>query len=79
MVQNIKIKKNEDNPESVEVLAESIIKIADGFEKLLKGGLTERAYLVLLQDMIGQSNISKTQIKLVLKNLPRLKAWYVRK
>lgn len=79
MKENIKIKKTEENPESTELLAQSIIRVADGFAKLLSSSLTERAYLVLLQDMCGSTNISKTQIQLVLKNLPRLKAWYVRK
>jgi len=76
---NIKIKKNEEKPESTEVLAANIIRIADGFDKLLKSGLSERAYTVLLQDMCGAGNISKSQIALVLKNLPRLKAWYIKK
>lgn len=76
---NIKIKKNEENPESVELLAQSIIQVAEGFEKLLNSSLHERAYLVLLQDYIGQTKISRKQIKLVLDALPRLKAWYIKK
>lgn len=75
----IKIKKNEENPESVEILAESIINISNGFNKLLSSGLSERAYLVLLQDYIGNTRISKAQIKLVLDALPRLRGWYVKK
>lgn len=77
-MENIKIKKTEGAEESTEVLAGSIIRIADGFEKLLKSDLNERAYTVLLQDIIGSGNISKKQIQLVLKNLPRLKAWYIK-
>lgn len=76
---SIKIKKNEENPESVELLAESIIKVAEGFEKLLNSRLTQRAYEVLLQDGIGQAKISKSQIRLVLQALPRLKGWYLKK
>lgn len=74
----IKVKKTEGDEETTELLASSIVKVADGFTKLLSSNLNERAYLVLLQDMIGTGNISKTQIQLVLKNLPRLKAWYVK-
>lgn len=74
----IKIKKNEERPEAVEVLAQSIIQVAEGFEKLQKTPLTQRAIIVLLQDGIGQGKISKQQIKLVLDNLPRLKAWYIK-
>lgn len=76
---SIKIKKDEAQPESVELLAQSIVKISNGFEQLLKLSLTEAAYIVLLQNMIGNAKISKQQIKLVLNNLPRLKAWYVKK
>lgn len=79
MKEPIKIKKTEGNEESTELLAASIVKVADGFERLLKSDLNHRAYMVLLQDMIGAANISKGQIKLVLENLPRLKAWYIKK
>ena len=78
-MENIKIKKTEGSEESTELLAASIVKVADGFDKLLKSHLTERAYMVLLHDMIGTANITKKQIQLVLKNLPRLKAWYIKK
>lgn len=76
---SIKIKKNEENPESVELLAQSIIQVADGFEKLLSSKLSQRAYEVLLQDCIGAGKITKQQIRLVLEALPRLKAWYIKK
>lgn len=78
MKETIKIKKTEGNEESTELLAASIVKVADGFERLLKSDLNERAYTVLLHDMIGAANISKGQIRLVLKNLPRLRAWYIK-
>lgn len=42
MMKNIKIKKTEGNEESAEVLAAAIIKIADGFEKLLSTPLEEQ-------------------------------------
>lgn len=75
---NIKIKKNEENPESAEVLAENIIKIASGFEKLLNTSLKEDAIVQLLMGMSGMAGVSKSQIRLILKNLKRLKAWYVK-
>ncbi len=75
---NIKIKKSEDSPEPVELLAKSIIEVANGFEKLQNSSLNQRAIVVLLQDGIGGAKISKQQIKLVLDNLPRLKAWYTK-
>lgn len=79
MAQNIKIKKNEENPESAELLAQSIVQVADGFDKVLKSPLSRRALVVLLQDGIGISKITKSQIELVLDGLPRLKGWYIKK
>lgn len=75
---NIKIKKNKENPESVELLAQSVIQVAEGFKKFLSTSLTQRALIVLLHDGVGQAKISKKQIKLVLEALPRLKAWYIK-
>lgn len=78
-MKNIKIKKNEEAPESVELLAASIVQVAEGFQKVLNSPLSQRALVVLLQDGIGASYVSKSQIKLVLEALPRLKAWYIKK
>ena len=75
---NIRIVKNEEDPEPVELLAQSIIQVADGFEKIKKSKLSQRAIVVLLQDGIGAAKITKQQIALVLDNLPRLKAWYIK-
>lgn len=77
--QNIRIVKNKEEPESAELLAQSIVQVADGFQKVLNSKLTSRAIVVLLQDAIGASKITKEQIRLVLENLPRLKAWYIKK
>lgn len=78
-MKNISIKKNEDNPESVELLAQSVIQVAEGFERVSKSPLTQRGLIVLLHDGIGTAKITKSQIKLVLEALPRLKAWYIKK
>ena len=78
-MKTIKIKKNEENPESAELLAQSVIQVAEGFEKMLKTPLTNRAIEVLLHDGIGAGKITRTQIRLVLEALPRLKGWYVKK
>jgi hypothetical protein len=80
MPRNIRVKKDEENPESPEVLASSLIKIADAFEKLLAGGaLNEAAIVALLKDMPGMQTVGKTEIKLVLQNLKKLKSYYVRR
>jgi len=78
MKKQIKIVKDEQNPESTELLAKSIIQVSDGFQKVLSSPLKQRAIEVLLQDVIGQGKISKKQIRLVLENLPRLKGWYIK-
>lgn len=78
MARNIRIKKNEEAPESAELLAASVIQVADGFNKILNSPLKQRAIEVLLQDCIGQTKIGRTQIRLVLEALPRLKAWYIK-
>jgi len=75
---NIKIKKSEENPESAELLASSVVKVAEGFQKILSSPLKQRAIVVLLQDGIGAPKITKKQIELVLEALPRLKAWYIK-
>lgn len=75
---NIRVVKDGINPEPVELLAKSIVQVADGFQRLLDSSLNQRALIVLLHDGIGQGHITKAQIKLVLDNLPRLKAWYVK-
>lgn len=75
---NIKIVKSLENPESLELMAKSVVQVAEGFKRLRESGLTDRALIVLLQDGIGQQNISKGQIQLVLEALPRLKGWYVK-
>jgi hypothetical protein len=74
----ISIKKNEEMPESVELLAQSVVQVAEGMQKVLNSSLSQRALIVLLHDGIGQSKITKSQIKLVIEALPRLKGWYVR-
>ena len=76
---NIHVKKTEGAEESVELLAKSIVQVSEGFEAVSKSQLNERALVVLLHDAIGIANIRKSQIRLVLAALPRLKAWYIKK
>jgi hypothetical protein len=78
MMKHIKVVKDKEAPESAELLASSVVAVAEGFKKILATPLTERALVVLLQDGIGAAHISKVQIKLVLEALPRLKAWYIK-
>lgn len=44
----VRVKKSEP-PESTEIMAEAIVKISRGFQRLMDGGLTEEAIVVLIQ------------------------------
>ena len=79
MRNNLHIKKSEPDAESAELLAASIVQVAEGFEKVLASPLTRRALIVLIRDGIGWSKISNQQIEMVLDALPRLKGWYIKK
>jgi hypothetical protein len=72
---SIKVKKNEDSPESKEILAEAIVKIGEASKKLLASGLNRDAIVVLLHDA---TKISKRDINIILNGLTRLAGWYCR-
>jgi len=71
----IKIIKNEEKPETTEVLAEAVIRIGENMEKLEKNGLNKRAIVALIKDCTG---LGKGEIELVLGSLAKLKGWYCR-
>lgn len=74
---NVRVIKSEQNPETPEVLADAIVQISKGFEKLLAQGLTKRAIVVLIQGIPGV-NTSKVDIETILDNLPKLASYYVK-
>lgn len=74
--EKIDVKLSADQPESTEIIAASIVRISDGFAKLIKGGLNERALTVLIRDHTG---VALYEIKKVLDCLPRLKEIYCTK
>lgn len=76
--QIITIKSNEENPEPVELIANSIIEISESFEKINNSILKKRAIILLLQDAIGPTKIGKREIELVLEYAPRLKNYYLK-
>jgi hypothetical protein len=78
MARNIKVIKNEENPETPEVLAASIIKVAEAFESLLATPLKEHGIIALLKDMPGMQIVGKREIKLILSNLKKLRSYYVK-
>lgn len=76
--QTITIDTKEENPEPVEIIADSILKVAEGFQKLNDSRLSRRAIILLLHDAIGVTYISKRQIGYVLDYAPKLKDYYVK-
>lgn len=75
----IRIKKDELNPETPEVLAASIIKIGTALERLMSDDLNPEALVALIKYMPGMAQTSVTDIRMVLKKLKELKGYYVRK
>jgi len=77
---NVKVIKNEENPETPEVLAASLIQIGNAMKQLSKqGGLNEEAIVALVSNMRGMSQIPKSEISLVFSALNRLQSYYIRK
>jgi len=79
--QNIKVIKDENAPETPEILAQALIQIGKGFDSLMKSQLTQRALITLLLDMpdVRTSRVSRSDIELVLNNLPKLTSYYIKK
>lgn len=78
---NIRVIKDQENPETPEILAASLIKIGEAMERLTraKGGLTQDGIAALVCNLSGMSQIRKTDVILVLEGLDRLKSYYIRK
>lgn len=78
---NIRVIKDEQNPETPEILASAILKIADAMEKLSKpGNIDNDGLAALVVNMRGNvGKISKADVILVLEGLNRLKSYYIRK
>lgn len=70
---------DEKNPDSVQLIADAILKVSEAFEQLENSRLTRRAIVLLLQDSIGVARISRTEIESVLDYAPKLKDLYLKK
>lgn len=66
---SVKVITNEANPETVEVIAASILAIAEGMKAVRKTRLTRKAIICLIHDT---SRIGKRDIEIVLNSLERL-------
>jgi hypothetical protein len=69
----VTVKQNDEAPVAVEILAESIVQIANGMRRINASRLTRGALVVLLKDATG---LAKHQIITVLNALDRLEAVY---
>ncbi len=67
--------KVQHGDEPFEVVAASIVKLADGFQAMIDSGLTQRAIILLLHDATG---VNKKEIVKILEAAPKLAERYVR-
>lgn len=74
----ITVKVDEENPPSVEILAQAIIDVSDAFEKINNSRLSRKAIVLLIQDAIGRDRITQAAIADVLDNAARLKTLYIK-
>lgn len=73
--QPIVVKKNEDNPEPMELIAASIIEISAAFQKLNASRLKPRTLFLLIRDM---TNLPLTTIEKVLNAAQSLEKTYLK-
>lgn len=73
---NIKIIKDDLNPETPELLADSIVKISDMADKFFSTQLNKKCIVLLLHDI---TRLPRRDIEMVLDNLPKLKSYYIKK
>jgi len=78
--------KQDDKPVPVEVLAQSIIAIAQGVRKLRAGPLNDNALVLLIEHAAPRpsngyrvNKVGKREIKAVLDGIDALEATYLRK
>lgn len=70
------VKRNVENPEPVEIIAQSIIDIADAMKRIEVAALSRRAIVCLIKD---QSGLPARDINCVLDCLRDLKADFIKK
>lgn len=75
-MQKINVKQKEGAEEvPAEVIAQSIVEIAQAFKRIEGSRLTRRAIVTLIQ---AQSKVGKTEIELVLNNLLELERLWLK-
>lgn len=86
MNKEIAVKQNDENPVTVEVLAESIKSISDGVKKLRAGRLNDKAIVLLIQNAapsVGNryqtTKVSVNVVRAVLEGMESLEETYLKK
>lgn len=74
--ETVTVKKDEANPEPVEIIAKSILEIAEGMKKLNATRLNREALVTLIWD---HSHVSKKDIRVVLNNLEALESIFLKR
>lgn len=69
---------NEDDVVSLEILAESIVKISDAMDKLLSTPVTLDTIVLLIKNTPGMSQVSKVDIRNTLLNIQKMKEKYLK-
>lgn len=75
-LKGIKVIEDDTTPE---VLAQSIVSVAESARKLLSSRLSERAILILIQDAVSGPPLRMTDIQLVLRAAANLDGKYLKK
>lgn len=74
--QTVTIKRDEKEPESMELVAKAILDIDAAFKRVSASGLRQRAITLLLYDM---TKVSMGDIRAILDAAPKLADTYLRK
>lgn len=72
----LKVVQTEENPIPVEVLAEAVVKMAEGIKRLNATPLNQRALIVLIS---AQSGVARDTVARVLNGMDQLEAAYTKK
>lgn len=86
-MEKITVIKDKENPESVEIIADAIIKVAEAFKRINQSRLTRKAIVCLIYEAIpltstgygSSKRVGKGDIGLVLDYAEKLKEIYIKK
>jgi hypothetical protein len=74
--QTITIKRNEDQPESMELVAKAVLDIDAGFKRMMNSGVSRDLIVLLLHDM---TKVGKPHIRAILSAAPKIADTYIKK